>query len=131
MKAEWEYACRAGSVSAYCFGDAVSRLHEYAWYNANSDGQIHAVGQLKPNAWGLYDMHGNVSEWCQDFHDDGYYTKKPAFDPKGPRRGVFRVFRGGCWNSGAVQCRCAARGGQDPGPGYHLRFEGLRLARNK
>ena len=130
-EAEWEYACRAGSVSAYCFGDAVSRLHEYAWYNANSDGQIHAVGQLKPNAWGLYDMHGNVSEWCQDFHDDRYYTKKPDFDPKGPRRGVFRVFRGGCWNSGAVQCRCAARGGQDPGPGYHLRFHGLRLARNK
>ena len=118
----------ASSVSAYCFGYPVSRLHEYAWYNAHSDGQIHAVGQLKPNAWGLCDMHGNVPEWCQERHDDRYYTKKRAFDPNGPRRGVFR---GGCWNSGAVQCRCAARGRQDPGTGYDLRFHGLCLARNK
>lgn len=92
-EAEWEYACRAGSDTAYFFGDNETQLGEYCWYDANSGNRTQPVGYKKPNAWGLYDMHGNVWEWCEDWYTD--ILPKQAADPKGPSSGLFRVIRGG------------------------------------
>ena len=92
---EWEYACRAGTQTAYSFGDDVGQLGDYAWYPANSNSQTHPVGQKKPNAWGLYDMHGNVWEWCQDWYDETYYGQSPEKNPQGPGSGQYRLLRGG------------------------------------
>jgi formylglycine-generating enzyme required for sulfatase activity len=112
-EAEWEYACRAGSTTAYCFGDDVGKLGEYAWYWANAaevgEEYPHRVAQKKPNAWGLYDMHGNVCEWCEDWYGEDYYKNSPAADPKGPATGYERVQRGGSWCDVRVSCRSAAR----------------------
>ena len=105
--AQWEYACRAGSTTRYCFGDDESKFGEYAWYVENSGITTHPVGQKKPNAWGLYDMHGNVWEWCQDWNED--YKKSPVDDPSGPTEGSVRVFRGGSWYHVAKHCRSAIR----------------------
>ena len=88
----------------YCFGDEESTLGEYAWYGANSGNQTHPVGEKKPNAWGLYDMHGNVWEWCADWSDFSYYAHSPTDDPTGPTSGWKRVVRGGCWNIPARGC---------------------------
>jgi formylglycine-generating enzyme required for sulfatase activity len=98
-EAEWEYACRAGSQKNYCFGDAESELKQYAWYVKNSGGKTQPVGQKKPNQWGLYDVHGNVWEWCQDWFASGYYKQSPKVDPGGPDKGASRVLRGGSWGS--------------------------------
>ncbi len=106
-EAEWEYACRAGNPGAYCFGDAESELEQYAWYAENSGGKTQPVGQKKPNPWGLYDMHGNVWEWCQDWYSD--YSKKPVTDPTGPVKGTSRVLRGGSWGVGPTNLRSAYR----------------------
>ncbi len=106
-EAQWEYACRAGSTTKYCFGDDDSQLGQYAWYQANSESKPHPVGEKKPNAWGLYDMHGNVWEWCQDCFDE--YTKSATDDPVGPPGGFRRVYRGGCWHYPARYCRSAFR----------------------
>jgi formylglycine-generating enzyme required for sulfatase activity len=114
-EAQWEYACRAGSTTRYCFGDEESSLGEYAWYGANSGNKTHPVGEKKPNAWGLYDMHGNVTEWCQDWYEDGYYAKSPKDDPMGPAAGSARVRRGGGWFGTAGCCRSAFRYGGSPG----------------
>jgi formylglycine-generating enzyme required for sulfatase activity len=108
-EAEWEYACRAGSRAAFCFGDDDSRLGEYAWYDGSAGNKTHPVGSRKPNAWGLYDMHGNVWEWCSDWYQEGYYLASPATDPKGPDSGQFRVLRGGCWYNRPVMCRSTRR----------------------
>ena len=108
-EAQWEYACRAGSTTRYCFGDDESGLGEYAWYDKNSGGRTHPVGEKKPNAWGFFDTHGNVSEWCADWWDASYYRNSPTDDPTGSSGGAFRVSRGGGWGSGARDCRSANR----------------------
>jgi formylglycine-generating enzyme required for sulfatase activity len=96
-EAEWEYACRAGTNTEYA-----DELPWLAWYSGNSDQKVHPVGHLHPNAWGLYDMHGNVSEFCQDWYDANYYQNSPAADPTGPTNGKERMLRGGSFfDSGA------------------------------
>jgi len=106
-EAEWEYACRAGTATAFSFGDADSALGDYAWYSANNGDTTHPVGQKKPNAWGLFDMHGNVWEWCADWFDK--YPKGAATDPQGPASGTYRVLRGGGWFGDPGFCRSAFR----------------------
>jgi formylglycine-generating enzyme required for sulfatase activity len=106
-EAEWEYACRASSKTAYSFGEGSKSLGDYAWFNGNSNGQTHPVGEKKANAWGLYDMHGNVWEWCSDWY--GEYPNGAVSDPVGPRKGSLRVLRGGCWIVEAALCRSALR----------------------
>ena len=112
-EAEREYACRAGSTTTYCFGDNENGLGEYAWYASNSDNKTHPVGEKKPNAWGLYDMHGNVWEWCQDWYGD--YPAGAVTDPQGAAQGAGRVLRGGCWGGVPGGCRSARRGSGFPG----------------
>jgi formylglycine-generating enzyme required for sulfatase activity len=126
-EAQWEYACRAGSKTKYCFGDDESKLAEYAWYEKNMDSKTHPVGEKKPNAWGLYDMHGNVWEWCQDWWKDGYYKESPVDDPTGAATGDSRVRRGGSWDRPAWRCRSAFRDLVEPG--YRGDFLGLRVSR--
>ena len=106
--AEWEYACRAGTRTRYSFGDDEGKLGEYAWYDKNSDGTPHPVGTRQPNPWGLYDMHGNVREWCWD-HRYGSYPSKPQVDPVEPPVGQNRVLRGGSFNFRAEYLRSAYR----------------------
>ena len=129
-EAEWEYACRAGSKTAYAFGDEPSKLGEYAWFEDNADEQTHRVAQKKPNAWGLYDMHGNVMEWCHDFCGPKAYSsraeKAPVKNPLGPRLPVgkdaelkewhqrYHVARGGSWQDPPQKLRSAARGREKP-----------------
>lgn len=106
-EAEWEYGCRGGSKMAYSFGANKQLLVDYGWYKDNSDLKTHLVGQKKPNAWGLYDMHGNVWEWCWDWYDE--YPNVSVLDPIGPSTGEFRVFRGGSYNFQAALSRAALR----------------------
>jgi formylglycine-generating enzyme required for sulfatase activity len=94
-EAEWEYAARAGTTSRWSFGDTARQLGRYGWYEENAGGQTHPVGQLQPNPWGLYDMHGNVWEWVQDWYAEDYYRRGTAVDPAGPSSGSSRVHRGG------------------------------------
>ena len=101
-EAQWEYACRAGTVSA-----RAGSIAEMGWYDSNSDDEAHPVGRKQPNAWGLYDMHGNVDEWCQDWLGD--YPRGSVTDPMGPASGSFRVTRGGGWFYYSKDCRSAAR----------------------
>jgi formylglycine-generating enzyme required for sulfatase activity len=123
-EAEWEYGCRAGSKTAYAFDDEEGLLPEYGWFNRKSSGRTHTVGLLEPNAWGLYDMHGNVWEWCSDRYGD--YTKGAVSDPSGPKEGSHRVLRGGSWDYVAAVCRSAFRDWGDPSIRDH--DYGFRLA---
>ena len=113
-EAEWEYACRAGSENAYCFGDDMSLLGDYSWIYRNSKGQTQPVGTKKPNAWGLHDMHGNVWEWCQDWYA-GYPSECNINDPVGVKKGRYRVVRGGSWSHDAQSARSAFRFSNEPG----------------
>ena len=106
-EAEWEYACRAGTTTKYSFGDVDSQLGYYGWFSGNADEQTHPVGLKKPNGWGLYDMHGNVWEWCNDFY--GYYPDGAVTDPQGLLSGSGRVLRGGSCRSSARHGRSAYR----------------------
>ena len=124
-EAEWEYAARAGTQTAYHFGDDAARLGAYAWYGDNSDWKPHPVGQKRPNAWGLFDMYGNVSEWVADWY--GEYPRGAVADPRGPSSGANRVFRGGSWNCHAPYCGAAGRNRLSPG--HRLNILGVRLAR--
>ena len=123
-EAEWEYACRAGSKAAFTFGNNPSGLGAYAWFNENSEGQTHPVGEKKANAWGLYDMHGNVWEWCSDWY--GSYSKSAVVDPDGPNAATNRVLRGGSWYDGAALCRSAFR--YRINPGFRNKDFGFRVA---
>ena len=119
-EAEWEYACRAGSDSAYSGNGA---LDDMGWYDDNAGGETHAAGQKLANAWGFYDMHGNVCEWCSDRYDEDYYSKNLDADPAGPSGGAYRVNRGGGWNSIARNCRSADRFRIQPSSrNYYLGF---------
>jgi formylglycine-generating enzyme required for sulfatase activity len=115
-EAEWEYACRAGTTSTYGFGDSESQLGDYAWYKQNSGDKTHPVGEKKPNAWGLYDMQGNVWEWCLDWYAKDWYSKGPTKNPLNESYGdkISRVIRGGCWATYSIYCRVSLRGGLSP-----------------
>ena len=116
-EAEWEYAARAGTTTPYDFGSA-DKLRQYAWYNENADQKTHGVGQKKASAWGLSDMDGNVSEWCEDVYSPTYYKESPASDPTGPTSpdaDVKRVMRGGNWSASADACRVTYRRGERTG----------------
>ncbi|MCX6906990.1 MAG: SUMF1/EgtB/PvdO family nonheme iron enzyme, partial [Verrucomicrobia bacterium] len=118
-EAEWEYACRAGTATRYHFGDDPSLLGDYGWFLGNSDHRTHPVGEKRPNAWGLHDMHGNALEWCQDWFSTTYFAESPADDPPGPSSGSVRVERGGTPILYPVGCRSASRHYQESGkPNY-------------
>ena len=120
-EAQWEYACRATGKGWFSFEGDLAALDEYAWFKGNSGGRTHRVAQKKPNPFGLYDMHGNVWEWCLDFA--GPYPSKPVTDPTGMHTGSFRVVRGGSWYYPALEERTANRSFLLPGSGnYNVGF---------
>jgi formylglycine-generating enzyme required for sulfatase activity len=119
-EAEWEYACRAGTTTHWYSGDDEAQLVDIAWFRKNSEGTTHPVGQRKPNAWGLYDMYGNVSQWCADWFGKDYYTHSSPSDPTGPPTGHTRVLRGGGWDNFPSICRSAFRNNSGPAGRHHL-----------
>jgi formylglycine-generating enzyme required for sulfatase activity len=137
-EAEWEYACRGGANSSkpFSFGDSLSSTQ------VNFDGRnpyggaatgpyrqrTTPVGTYKPNAFGLFDMHGNVWEWCQDWYDENYYNQSPQQDPQGPQYGSYRVLRGGSWNGNGRNCRSALRDWNAPGIRYDIGFRVVCVA---
>ncbi len=132
-EAEWEYACRAGTKTAYYFGDSASKLPAHAWFEDNANGKPQPVGGKSPNPWGLHDMHGNVWQWCNDFYQVDYYQQAPEKDPRGPEAGETKVVRGGAWKFSADSCRSGYRYNENPGYadvcfGYDI--YGVRCVRN-
>lgn len=122
-EAEWEYACRAGTTNLYSFGD-VAPADEFAWTLENSEGAPHPVGQKKPNPWGLYDMHGNVWEWCSDWFAP--FPTNNVVDPVGPPSSKFKVFKGGSWNHNIEFARASSRFMMETNGAVH--FVGFRIA---
>ena len=120
-EAQWEYACRAGTTTTYYWGDTMDGA--YAWYNNNSGSTTHPVGTKKPNAWGLYDMSGNVWEWCRDW----YGTLAYGTDPEGSASGSYRVLRGGSWDINSGYCTSSYR--YNYHPSYRHNDHGFRLSR--
>ena len=114
-EAEWEYACRAGTTNRFYFGDNPAGLRTHAWFADDAQSRPHPVGHWPPNAWGLYDMLGNVWEWCNDFYGVKYYRQSPAANPPGPTAGEKRVLRGGAWSSAADTCACWTRNCDEAG----------------
>ena len=104
-EAQWEYACRAGTSTVYYFGNDTDDLGDHAWFTGNSGGRTHAVGTRKPNGWGLYDLHGNTWQWCQDYYEGNYYASEDNKDRLNTKITSSRVLRGGSWDSDAVSCR--------------------------
>jgi len=125
-EAEWEYACRSGSTTRFPFGDNEADLGEFAWFDGNSASKTHPVGQKRPNRWGLYDMLGNVYEWCQDWYDLRYYAMSPTSVPPGPSGPPPRVFQGGGWDFDPSSARPAYRDRSPPGARFS--FLGFRLS---
>jgi formylglycine-generating enzyme required for sulfatase activity len=124
-EAEWEYACRAWTSTRFSYGDdpGYTNLTSYGWYYDNSGGMTHPVGQKLPNPWELYDMQGNLEEWCQDWY--GPYLGGNATDPQGPATGSLKILRGGFWGDNARNCRSAFRNNHEPDAmHYHI---GIRL----
>jgi len=119
-EAEWEYACRSAGMAC-----TEAPLADQAWYSANSEQTSHAVARKKPNGLGLYDMLGNVAEWCSDLYDADY-PAEPTTDPFGAEKGIYRVMRGGSWASFAKACRCASRSCAPAA--YQLKQTGFRIA---
>ena len=108
-EAEWEYACRAGSQTEFAHGNDTRRLQAEAWYKENAHQKTEPVARKQPNSWGLYDMHGNVREWCNDYYRETYYQHSPEKNPRGPEQGSERIIRGGGWDSRADSCRSSYR----------------------
>ena len=125
-EAEWEYACRAGTTTRFAAGDLEADLEKMGWYSRNSGNQTHPVKQRKPNAWGIFDMHGNVLEWVWDCYKE--YPSDSVVDPMGPETGANRVMRGGSWENSTWSCRSACR--FDLAPGFCFDNLGFRLARS-
>ena len=113
-EAEWEYAARGGNQSRGYKYAGGNNIDEVAWYDGNSGERTHPVGKKRPNELGLYDMSGNVWEWCSDWYDEDYYGNSPQNNPQGPASGSYRVLRGGSWSDYAIYCRSAYRYGYTP-----------------
>ena len=132
-EAEWEYACRAGTTTAFSFGDDESKLGDYAWFDRNTfyagEKYAHKVGFKKPNPWGLHDMHGNVWEWCSDWAANTLQGGTDPVGPVGPEEGTRRVDRGGCWGDNPGDCRSAHR--CLSAPSYRDCILGFRVARSQ
>ncbi|MFK7904099.1 MAG: formylglycine-generating enzyme family protein, partial [Chitinophagales bacterium] len=124
-EAEWEFAARGGNESrGYKFSGS-DDIGEVAWYDKNSEDKTHSVGSKKANELGLYDMSGNVWEWCQDWYDENYYANSPLKNPQGVEKGKYRVLRGGSWNNHSLNCRVSVRNRSYPPYGFN--YVGFRL----